>query len=165
MDATEKPVPVYHILTLERTDTGWTDKSREYFTEVVKRLGAGAYEIQIKSKSTAYRSTRYKYYFAHVLTVILITCAKHFQIFNEIVNEFEPVTNTAQIHEALKLKYNPVMVKTPYGLFTVPASTTGMSDTDFINRFEEMIIAEFAGSPFYCEFMTRQEYGQFMSGK
>lgn len=165
MSTETKYQPVTHLLTLERTESGWSEKSREYFGEVCKGLQPGLYEIGIKSKNPVYRSTRYKFYFGHVLTVILLTCGRHFQVYDDTTAEFRPATSTEQIHEAFKLRFNPAIIKTPHGTFTVPASTTGMTDSEFITKFEETIISEFSGPPFHCDFMSRQEYGQFMSNR
>ena len=62
----------------------------------------------------------------------------------------------------MKMKYNPVIMQTPFGNFTVPDSSTSLSDKEFINEFEEQIIAEFSLPPFNCDFMSREEYALFM---
>ena len=155
--------PQTHLLTLDRAETGWTPKSREYFGEVCKGLEPGTYEVIIRRKPDNYRTTRYKYYFGHVLQVILLTCGQKFQVLDG--EEFRPVRDTSEIHDCLKMKYNPVIVKTPFGAFTLPSSTTALSDRDFIGRFEQDILAEFSGPPWNCEFMSREEYGQFMARK
>ena len=160
MEATEQK-PRTHILTLDRTEAGWTPKSREYFVSIVNELPPGTYEFTIRRKPDGYRSTRYKYYFGHVLQVIMLTCGEKFQVLDG--DEFRPVRDTSEIHDCLKLKYNPVIVRTPFGAFTVPSSTTSLSDRDFIAKFEQEVVAEFSGPPWNCEFMSREEYGQFMA--
>jgi len=154
----EKQLPALYRLTLERDEKGWSVKSREYFSEVVRSLPAGKYEITIQSKSDHYRSTRYKYYFGHLLQVILLTCGDKFQVLDG--DNFRPVRDTAEIHDALKMKYNPVIIRSPFGVFTVPSSTTSLSDRDFIAKFEQEIQAEFSGPPWNCEFMGRLNFGR-----
>lgn len=150
-----------HLLSFEKVDGKLTEQSRHNLAQQFNALGDGSHELTIKPKSTAYRGTRYKYYFGHVLPVILGTVGKSFEVLDG--DTFRPVRDTSEIHDTLKMKYNPIIIKTPFGAFTVPSSTTGLSDTEFINRFEEQVIAEFSGPPFHCEFMTRPEYGQFMA--
>lgn len=161
-EATEA-MPVTHLLTMEKLPTGWDEKSRVYFSEVVRSLPAGSYEITIRTKASKYTNTRYKYYFGHLLQVILLTCDDKFQVLDG--DEFRPVRDTSEIHDALKMKYNPVIIRSPLGVFTVPSSTTSLPDRDFIAKFEQEIQAEFSGPPWNCEFMGRQEYGQFMANK
>ena len=126
-------------------------------------LPDGVYKLVLESKSDNYRTTRYKYYFGHLLQVILLTCGDKFQVLDG--DNFRPVRDTSEIHDALKMKYNPVIIRSPFGVFTVPSSTTSLSDRDFIAKFEQEIQAEFSGPPWNCEFMGRQEYGQFMSNR
>jgi len=148
-------------LEIERKEGRLTEKAREQLGKQFACLPDGVYKLVIESKSEHYRSTRYKYYFGHMLQVILLTCGDKFQVLDG--DEFRPVRDTSEIHDALKMKYNPVIIRSPFGVFTVPSSTTSLSDRDFIARFEQEIQAEFSGPPWNCEFMSRQEYGQFMS--
>jgi len=126
-------------------------------------LPDGVYKLVLESKSDKYRGTRYKYYFGHLLQVIILTCGDKFQVLDG--DNFRPVRDTSEIHDALKMKYNPVIIRSPFGVFTVPSSTTSLSDRDFIAKFETEIQAEFSGPPWNCEFMGRQEYGQWMANK
>jgi hypothetical protein len=148
-------------LEIERKEGRLTEKAREDLGKQFACLPDGVYKLVLESKSDNYRSTRYKYYFAHLLQTILLTCGDRFQVLDG--TEFRPVRDTTEIHAALKMKYNPIIIMSPLGAFTVPSSTTSLSDRDFIARFEQEIQAEFSGPPWNCEFMSRQEYGQFMS--
>ena len=148
-------------LEIERKEGRLTDKAREQLGKQFACLPDGVYKLVIESKTDNYRSTRYKYYFGHLLQVILLTCGDKFQVLDD--DEFRPVMDTSEIHDALKMKYNPVIIRSPFGVFTVPSSTTSLSDRDFIAKFEAEIQAEFSGPPWNCEFLSRQEYGAIMS--
>jgi len=148
-------------LEIERKEGRLTEKAREQLGKQFACLPDGVYKLVIESKFDHYRSTRYKYYFGHLLQVILLTCGDKFQVLDG--DEFRPVRDTSEIHDALKMKYNPVIIRSPFGVFTVPSSTTSLSDRDFIARFETEIQAEFSGPPWNCEFLSRQEYGTIMS--
>jgi len=150
-------------LEIERREGKLTDKAREAMRLQFACLPDGVYKLVLESKSDNYRTTRYKYYFGHLLQVILLTCGDKFQVLDG--DNFRPVRDTSEIHDALKMKYNPVIIRSPFGVFTVPSSTTSLSDRDFIAKFEQEIQAEFSGPPWNCEFMGRQEYGQFMSNR
>jgi len=148
-------------LEIERKEGRLTEKAREQLAKQFACLPDGVYKLVLESKADHYRSTRYKYYFGHLLQVILLTCGDKFQVLDG--DEFRPVRDTSEIHDALKMKYNPVIIRSPFGVFTVPSSTTSLSDRDFIARFETEIQAEFSGPPWNCEFLSRQEYGTIMS--
>jgi len=148
-------------LEIEFKDLRLTEKSRSALGKQFACLPDGVYKLALELKTDNYRSTRYKYYFGHLLQVILLTCGDKFQVLDG--NEFRPVRDTSEIHDALKMKYNPVIIRSPFGVFTVPSSTTSLPDRDFIARFETEIQAEFSGPPWNCEFLSRQEYGTIMS--
>lgn len=148
-------------LEIELKDGRLTDRARDDMRKQYACMPDGVYKQVHESKADHYRSTRYKYYFGHLLQVILLTCGDKFQVLDG--DEFRPVRDTSEIHDALKMKYNPVIIRSPFGVFTVPSSTTSLPDRDFIARFEQEIAAEFSGPPWNCDFMSRQEYGQFMA--
>lgn len=136
-----------------------TPDTRQDFAGAILSLTDGWHKATIEDVRRGYTSTRYKYYFGHVLHTILLTCGKRFQILEG--NDWRPVRDTTEIHNGMKMKYNPVIMQTPFGNFTVPESSTSLSDKEFINEFEEQIIAEFSAPPFGCEFMSREEYALF----
>lgn len=149
------------VIHIEKRDNLPTAESVRQWAEVVKSLPPdGWLKITIEEVRRGYTPTRYKYYFAHVLEVILHTVGRMFEVMDG--SEFRPARNTAEIHDCLKLKYNPVFVRTPFGGGTIAGSTTGLSDIEFINQYEETIISEFSGAPFYCEFMMRDEWSAWM---
>lgn len=137
--------------------------SREILKEAIEEIPDGQARIVIEAGAKPYTKTRYKYYFAHVLETILLTCGQRFEILDG--EKFRPARDVEEIHEALKMKYNPVIVRTPFGAYTMPASTRNLSDRDFIEAYEEQIISEFAAYPFGCDFMTREEWAEQMKQK
>lgn len=137
-----------------------TQDTRQDFAGAILSLSDGWHKATIEDVRRGYTSTRYKYYFGHVLTTILLTCGHRFQILDG--NDWRPVRDTTEIHNGMKMKYNPVIMQTPFGNFTVPESSTSLSDKDFINEFEEQIIAEFSAPPFGCDFMSREQYALYM---
>lgn len=147
------------IVNFETINGKVTDDTRKDFASAIVSLSDGWHKATIEDVRSGYTGTRYKYYFGHVLKTILLTCGKRFQILDG--NEWRPVRDTSEIHDGLKMKYNPVIMQTPFGNFTVPESSTSLSDKEFINEFEEQIIAEFSAPPFGCEFMSREEYALF----
>lgn len=113
---------------------------------------------QITSRAAYKYRGRYKYYWAHVLSQIEEkTC---------IMNEYGEPLDCYQIHEVLKLQFNPIMYqKINNRIIIQGASTTNMSDKDFITEYEEQIIAEYSSPPYYCEFLTRDEWNEKMKLK
>ena len=98
-----------------------------------------------------------------MLETILITAGGHFQVIDG--TGVRAAKNTDEIHQVLKLKFNPVMVLTPNGAYMIPQSTTELPDGDFIQKYEEAIIIEFSNEPYFCEFMSREEYAALMKEK
>jgi hypothetical protein len=148
------------IVSFETIEGKVTPDTREGLAAAIRTLSDGWHRATIEDVRRGYTSTRYKYYFGHVLHTILLTCGKRFQVLDG--DTFRPVRDTTEIHNGMKMKYNPVIMQTPFGNFTVPDSSTSLTDKEFINEFEEQIIAEFSEAPFNCEFMSREEYALFM---
>ena len=149
--------------TIETVSGKVVEPTRADLARAIKGLPDGFHDVVFKQVRRGYTSTRYKYYFGHVLETILGTCAQFFQVFEN--DQARPTANTDEIHEVLKLKYNPVMVRAPFGMYVVSNSTTNLSDRDFIARFEEAIIIEFSEPPYGCDFMSREEYAAMMKSK
>lgn len=147
------------VISFETIAGKVTDDTRKDFAEAILSLSDGWHKATIEDVRRGYTSTRYKYYFGHVLQTILLTCGNRFQVLDG--DTFRPVRDTTEIHNGMKMKYNPVIMQTPFGNFTVPDSSTSLSDRDFINEFEEQIIAEFSLPPFGCDFMSREQYALF----
>ena len=148
------------VIHIEKRDGRPTPETSRQWADAVKELPDGWYKITIEGVRRGYTPTRYKFYLAHVLEVILHTCGRMFEIMDG--NEFRPVRNTQEIHDNLKAKYNPVFFRSPFGAGVIAGSTTGLPDSEFINQYEETIIAEFSGPPFNCEFMMRDEWAAWM---
>lgn len=148
------------VISFETIDGKVTPETRDSFAGAIKSLTDGCHKATIEDVRRGYTSTRYKYYFGHVIHTILLTCGKRFQVLDG--ETFRPVRDTQEIHNAMKMRFNPVIMTTPFGNITVPESSTSLSDREFINEFEEQIIAEFSQPPFGCEFMSREQYAQFM---
>lgn len=153
-----------NVVTIETVSGRVTPRTRPEFADVVRSLPDGFYRVVIERVRDGYRKSRYKYYWAHVLPVILYTCQDMIEVMKE-EGTFRPVRNTNEIHELLKMKYCPVFIKTPVGVFQAPKSTTELSDSSFIGQFEEAIMAEFSNPPFNCEFMHRDEWAEMMKNK
>lgn len=148
------------IVNIETKDGKVTQDTRQDFADAVTSLHDGWHKVVIQEVRKGYTATRYKYYFAHVLQTILMTAGHHFKVMNG--NDIRNARNTDEIHDVLKLKYNPTIIKTPFGLYITANSTTSMPDSDFINAFEEAIIAEFSEPPYGCDFMGRDEWAAYM---
>lgn len=151
------------VIWIQKENGKLAENSRDVYREAWETLPDGGYKIVFEPTKRGYTPTRYKYYFAHVLEVILLTCGNRFEIMEG--ESFRPARNVHEIHEALKMKYNPVLVRTPFATFAMPSSTTGLSDSDFINKFEETIIAEFSAPPFGCDFQDRETWAEMMKAK
>lgn len=151
------------VIYIDKANGKLVGQSREVFKEAFDSLTDGNYKVVFDEQKRGYTPSRYKYYFAHVLETILLTCGNRFEVLDG--ENFRPVKNTQEIHEALKMKYNPVIVRTPFGAYAMPSSTTGLSDGEFIGQFEETIIAEFSQPPFGCDFLNREEWAAMMKDR
>jgi len=148
---------------IEKLATGLKPESKDVLVQTVRELPEGNYRVVFEEMKRGYTPTRYKHYFGHVLETILLTCGNRFEIMEG--ETFRKARDTREIHDALKMKYNPVIVRTPFGAFSMPSSTTTMPDSDFINQFEEQIIAEFSAPPFGCDFLDRQSWAEMMKNR
>lgn len=151
------------VIYIEKVNGKLSEQSRDVYRDAWEELPDGGYRAIFEAQKRGYTPTRYKYYFAHVLEVILLTCGKMFSTWNG--EKFVPVTNIYQIHDWMKLKYSPAILISPLGTHILPKSTTEKSDSEFINEFEETIIAEFSAPPFGCDFMDRESWAEMMKGK
>lgn len=134
--------------------------------EQFRSLEAGQYKVTIeKVEHGKYTPTRYKYYFASVMAAILEKCQHFFSITDHFTGEEHPPRSTTDIHEIMKLWYNPITVVTPKGAFTSGATTTALSDREFIGEYLETIISEFSLPPYNVEFMDYEEWKAAMKQK
>lgn len=153
------------VIWIQKQDGKLAENSRDVYKEAWETLPDGGYKIVFEPTKRGYTPTRYKYYFGHVLEVILLTCGQMFSVWDEAKEKFVPVSNAHQIHDWLKMKYNPEVMISPLGTWVMPKSTTTKSDSEFINQFEETIIAEFSAPPFGCDFMDRESWAAEMKAK
>lgn len=130
----------------------YTGQSKEILNEQFGALEAGRHKVAIQKVGAYERPTRYRYYYAVVMTTILETCGQMFSYTSHLTGEQVHWTNTDEVHLYMKLRFNPETLQTPYGIFIVPGSTTKLSDTEFVSKFTPDIMAEFSASPFYCDF-------------
>ena len=129
-----------------------SDTSREIFRDQFGVLEPGMYLVQIKPYKTArFTATRYKWWFDCVLGLVLPNVRQHFGMADKHGEVSYPDT-VEQLHEILKLIYNPVtIVRADGGIIkTIGYTTTQMPDSDFINEFCEQIIADFSGPPYFA---------------
>jgi hypothetical protein len=148
------------VVNFETQSGKVTPDTRDEFAGAIKSLPDGWHKAIIEDVKRGYTSTRYKYYFAHVLETILMTCGHHFKVLEG--SEWRSVRNTAEIHEFFKIKYNPAFIQGPGGMYISANTTTALSDKEFINLFEEAVIIEFSDPPYGCEFMGREEWAAWM---
>ena len=142
-------------------DFGKQVEKRKLFDILKKQDGPTRIDIKPFTKN----NSRYKYYFGHVLIEILRT---GIYLFPDDQNNLVRATSTEQIHELMKYIYNKKMTVNPFTQEAITfggGSTTGMSDTEFINNFQEQIIADHSGDPFYVEFMSREDWAIVLKGK
>lgn len=151
---------------IEKRGGNVTPGSRRVFKEQFDASPDGWLKITIEeSKTGKYTPTRYKYYFGHVLTVILEKCAHRFLIVDHNTGEQRTSRNTSEIHEALKFMYNPVTVITPKGAFTTGGTTTALPDRDFIGEYTEAILADFSLPPYNCDFRDIEDWKEDVKAK
>jgi len=108
---------------------------------------------QVTTKKVRRYNGRYKFYWAHVLPIIEEKCV--------VANQYGEPATRQEIHEVLKVKFNPIMHQLVNNRIIIQGdSTRSLSDDKFINDFEEQIIMEFSSAPFYCEFLSREEWNE-----
>ena len=130
----------------------YTGQSKEILNEQFGALEAGRHKVAIQKVGGYEKTSRYKYYWAVILTEILDKCGQMFSYTSHLTGEQVQWTNTGDVHLYMKLRFNPHTLQTPYGIFIVPGSTRDLSDTEFAIKFMPDIMAEFSESPFYCDF-------------
>jgi hypothetical protein len=151
---------------IQRHDTDFTQQSRLVMRDQFSALPPGEYTISIEpAKQSRYTSSRYKYYFGHILPCILEKCAARFRMINPRTGEESSPRNTSDLHECLKMMFNPVTVITPNGAFNTPGTTTALSNQEFINEFMELIFSYFSSDPYNVEFLDREDWNAEMKAK
>jgi hypothetical protein len=124
-------------------------KSKRDFLKHLDTL-KGVHQVSLK-KGINYH-TRYKYYFGHVIPVI-----QDAQLF---VDENGAINDPRIIHQGLKNHFNRIVQLSGDQFSMHGGSTADMSDGDFIQKYEEQVIAFFSQQPYYLEFLTREQWAQ-----
>lgn len=141
----------FFMLTLHSSFIRGGQFSSPRFLEYLKNLPDGQYEVQIQPL----RKTpgRYKFYRGFVLPAILV------QVGHLFIIDGEPITSTDQLHEILKAKYNRgTFLDTSTGeTLSIGMSTRILNNDQFINRYQEMIMSDFADHPYYVEFNWKED--------
>jgi len=154
------------IFYIRKANAALTGNSREILREQFGGLADGQYKITIQEAGTGYeKPTRYKYYFGVVLTAILEKCAGRFQVINPRTGETAPPRTTTDIHEIMKVVYNPVIIITPHGATNSGGTTTNLNDRDFIGEYMETIMADFSAPPYNVEFLDAEEWKERQKAK
>lgn len=154
------------IFYVTKTQTGFAPQSTQVLREQFGGLVEGQYKVTVEdAKEGRYTGSRYRYYFGHILPCILEKCAKSFRMINPRTGEESNPRNTTDLHECLKMMFNPVTVITPNGAFNTPGTTTSLSNREFVGEFLEMIMAYFADPPYNCEFLDRGDWADVMKAK
>lgn len=141
---------IFHITT--NGGHAYTGQSRDIMREQFGALEAGRYKVAIEKVGAYEKPSRYKFYFACVMTAILEKCASRFQIINPRTGETVAPSTTEDVHEIMKAMYNPVMIMTPKGVTNSGGTTTNLSDRDFIGEYMEEIMADFSQPPYNVDF-------------
>lgn len=147
---------------VRKTNGKYEESSREEMRDIFNGAPDGFYEVTIQEDKKRYTTTRYKFYFGHVVETILLTAGSKFKVMLDN-GTWRPVNSPEEMHRVLKRMYNPVTYVTPDGqTWTEGASTTELNDRDFIGEFIEAIMADFSQPPYNCDFMTREEWREVM---
>ena len=153
-------------VSIEKHNGEWTTTSRQRMADIMGKLPDGKYMFYVPHRKTAVKNSRYKYYFDCFLYSILSQLRG--RVFfvdsntdSETQGEVIPISTTSQLHEFFKLKYNrgTIMDTVTKKAYDIPLSTTGLSNTDFINKFQEEIAADMA-TEYGCEIISFEEYIQ-----
>lgn len=136
-----------------KTENGLQNNHRIDMSKIFKELPPGEYTLEIVKRST-YRG-RYKYYFAYLLPEIINQVG--FKVQEHDTGELRTGT-VDELHEVLKVQFNPVSVQSPMtgGWSVTGGTTTKLSDGEFIARYEEEIAALAANRG--AELISRSEW-------
>ena len=113
-------------ITIEIVSGKVTPDTRGGFAGAVAALTDGWHQVMIKEVRRGYTNTRYKYYFAHVLETILMTCGHFFKVMEG--DTWRAARSTVEIHEFFKMKYNPAFIQGPGGMYISSNTTTSLTD-------------------------------------
>jgi len=119
--------------------------------DIIKQTDGG-YLVTVTPLSRKYTPSRYKYYFDCIMG-LAFPVARKFCGWN-IRGAFVPVSSPTNLHEWIKIRFNPRQWVDPVTGETriTGASTTEQTDGQFIDEFQMEIMAYFAQEPFFIDF-------------
>ncbi len=131
---------------------------KSIFREQWGKLTDGRYKVGFEEIKNNHRSTRYKYYFDCVLGFALPAAARVYLIKEGV--EARPIRNVEELHSICKMLFNPVQIVDALSgeIINHAATTTTMSDRQFIGEFTEKVIEHFASHPFFVEFIDYEDW-------
>lgn len=138
----------------EKSNGKLTQAAREILAEQFAALPDGWHTNDITPGRRGYTPTRYRFYHDVILWCILTQAGRFYRITNPSTGEERIPRNTAELHECIKAIYNPVILITPNGKTRVIAgTTTDLTDSEFIEQFQEQIVADHSQDPYLVEFV------------
>jgi hypothetical protein len=143
-----------HKLDIFKNDDGtMSQKDKVAFRQMWDSLNPGDHEFMVKEKHKR-TPKKYKYYFDCVMHCMLAQVGHRFQIGDRTAQ------TTEEIHTVMKFIYNPITVYciSTGDVYKIPGTTTSMTDSEFIDRYEQQIIADYSGPPFFVSFPTFEQY-------
>ncbi len=116
------------------------------------------YRVTFEKVSERITLSRYKYYFDYVMFQILVSVGESLAIV-EPGGIIRPVRNTDEVHFIMKSRYNPVTYvdKLTGKSGQVGITTKILPDTQFIGKYMESIMSDFADAPYFVEFVVDYE--------
>lgn len=157
-------------LYIHKRESNWIPESYESMKVLFSQCSDGVYKLLIQEvKRTS--GWRYKFHFGHVLPLICEYMNRNGinTLIDQITGEVVPI-DVETLHEYHKQMFNPGLVKNVLKkkdgrgnvpeFIVVPMSTTKLNDGEFINRFEEQIMATYANE-YGIEFLSRDEFRQY----
>lgn len=143
---------------------GIAQQSRAALRGLFDSLAPGQYSLVVEEAKRGYTPTRYRYYFGCILPQILHKCSERFLIQGRD-GVLQPVQSTDDLHFAIKAMFNPVVIVTPAGAYTIGESTTNLNDRDFISEFLPNVMSHFADAPYFVEFQSFEDWRKNISKK
>ena len=136
---------------------GRVTDNRAELADLIRQLPDGKYSIAVKAVGKV-KATRYKYYFDCVMWYLLQHARKFYLMTNpETGEQYNPRT-VDEMHLICKTIYNPRTVTHGRFSITIPASTTELSDREFIGNYLETIIFDHANAPYNIEIPTFEDW-------
>ena len=139
-----------------------TESLKDSLRSVFKQLeGNKFYEITINEIGNISKS-RYKYYFGHIIATAVDWFNEHgiYQIKDLQTGETNKLDSDT-LHEVFKQKYNPEIINLTDKIIIRSGTTTRLSDSQFIDKFQDKILAELANEG--MTFLTKDEYFEMLN--